>query len=62
MDIALSSSTLYRIKMSVSGGVWMVSEDVWMMSGWCLRVSGEASIPNLHDTQIVPFLLVPGIA
>ena len=43
----------------VSGGVWMVSEGVWMMSRWCLRVSWEASIPNLlaknilgHDTQI----------
>ena len=47
----------------------MVSEGVWMMSRWCLRVSGEASIPNLlgknilgHDTQILPFLPVPGIA
>ena len=53
----------------MSEGVWMVSEGVWMMSGWCLRVSGEASIPNLlaknilgHDTQILPFLPVPGIA
>ena len=68
-DIALSSSTLYCIKTSMSGGVWMVSEGVWMMSRWCLRVSGEASIPNLlgknilgHDTQILPFLPVPGIA
>ena len=37
-----------------------------MMSGWCLRVSGEASIPNKkilgHDTQILPFLPVPYIA
>ena len=47
----------------------MVSEGVWMMSGWCLRVSGEASIPNLlaknilgHDTQILHFLSVPCIA
>ena len=53
----------------MSVGVCMVSEGVWMMSRWCLRVSGEASIPNLlaknilgHDTQILPFLPVPGIA
>ena len=46
-DFALSSSTLYCIKTSISGGVWMMSEGVWMMSRWCLRVSGEASIPNL---------------
>merc|ERR1719458_411542 len=45
-------------KTSMSGGVWVVSEGVWMMSRWCLRVSWEASIPNLlakntlgHDTQ-----------
>ena len=25
----------------------MVSEGVWVMSRWCLRVSGEASMPNL---------------
>ena len=25
----------------------MVSEGVWMMYRWCLRVSGEAPIPNL---------------
>ena len=44
----------------------MVSEGVWMMSGWCLRVSGEASIPNLlaknilgHDTQIMLFIQMP---
>ena len=46
-DIALSSSTLCCIKTSMFGSVWMVSEGVWMMSGWCLVVSGEASIPNL---------------
>ena len=34
-------------KTSMSGGVWMVSEGFWIMSRWCLRVSGEASIPNL---------------
>ena len=41
----------------------MVSEGVWMITGWCLRVSGEASIPNLlskkyigHDTLILLFL------
>ena len=45
-DIALSSSTLCCIKTSMFGSVWMVSEGVWMMSGWCLMVSGEASIPN----------------
>ena len=56
-------------KTSMSGGVWMVSEGVWMMSRWCLRVSWEASIPNLlaknilgHDTQILHFLSVPCIA
>ena len=49
-------------KTSMSGGVWM-------MSRWCLRVSWEASIPNLlaknilgHDTQILHFLSVPCIA
>ena len=41
------SSTLCCIKTSMFGSVWMVSEGVWMMSEWCLRVSGEASIPNL---------------
>ena len=53
----------------MSGGVWMVSEGVWMMSRWCLRVSWEASIPNLlaknilgHGTQILDFLSVPCIA
>ena len=34
-------------KMSMSVGVWMVFEGVWIMSRWCLRVSGEASMPNL---------------
>ena len=41
----------------------MVFEGVWMMSGWCLMVSGEASIPNQlaknilgHDTLILLFL------
>ena len=28
-------------------GVWMVSESVWMMSRLCLRVSEDASMPNL---------------
>ena len=53
-------------KLSMSGGVWMGFEGVWMMSRWCLRVSGEASIPNLlaktmlsYDTQILHFLSMP---
>ena len=44
----------------------MVSEGVWMMSRWCLRVSWEASVPNLlaknilgHDTQILRFSQCP---
>ena len=56
-------------KTSMSGGVWMVSEGVWMMSRWCLRVSWEASIPNLlaktmlsYDTQILHFRSMPCIA
>ena len=56
-------------KTSMSGGVLMVSEGVWMMYRWCLRVSGEAPIPNLlaknifaHDSQILHFLPVPCIA
>ena len=52
-DIALSSSTLYCIKTSMSGGVWMMYEGVWMMSRWCLRVSGEASIPNLLANKYI---------
>jgi len=46
-NIALSPSTIYCIKTPMSGGVWMVSESVWMMSRLCLRVSEDASIPNL---------------
>ena len=53
----------------MSGGVWMALEGVLMMSRWCLRVSGEASIPNLlaktmlsYDTQILHFLSVRCIA
>ena len=56
-------------QMSMSVGVWMVFEGVWIMSRWCLRVSGEASIPNLlaktmlsYDTQILHFLSMPCIA
>ena len=26
---------------------WCYFEGVWIMSRWCLRVSGEASMPNL---------------
>ena len=44
-----------------------MSVGVWIMSGWCLRVSWEASIPNQenifgHNAQILPFLPVPYIA
>ena len=46
-DIALSPSTIYCIQISMSGGDWMVSESVWMMSRLCLRVSEDASIQNL---------------
>ena len=46
-DIALSPSTIYCIQISLSGGVWVVSESVWMMSRLCLRVSEDASIQNL---------------
>ena len=46
-NIALSPSTIYCIKTPMSGGVWMVSESVWMMSRLCLRVSEDALIPNL---------------
>ena len=64
--MASSSSTLC-IQTYMSCGVWMVSMGVWIMSGWCLRVSLEASIPNQenifgHDAQILPFLPVPYIA
>ena len=61
-----SSSTLPTIIIPMSGAICMVSEGVWMMSRWCLRVSGEASIPNLlaktllsYDTQILHFLSMP---
>ena len=30
----------------VSGGVWWRLGGVWMVSGWCVRVSGDVSIPN----------------
>ena len=46
-DIASYSGALYCIQISMSGGVWMVSESVWMMSRLCLRVSEDASIQNL---------------
>ena len=48
LDIALSSSTFYCKKhlcLLMSG--WCYFEGVWIMSRWCLRVSGEASMPNL---------------
>ena len=47
-----------------------MSVGVRMVSGWGLRVSGDLLIPKLfakqiilgHDTQILSFLPVPGIA
>ena len=59
-DIALSPSTIYCIQISMSGGVWMVSESVWMMSRLCLRmhqcqICWQKFILG-HDSQILPFL------
>ena len=46
-DLAFSSSVMYCVKNTYVWGVWMVSESVWMMSRLCLRVSEDASMPNL---------------
>ena len=46
-DLAFSYSVMYCIKDTYVWGVWMVSESVWMMSRLCLRVSEDASMPNL---------------
>mgnify|MGYP006864090832 CR=1 FL=1 len=41
----------------MSGGVGMAFEGVLMMSRWCLRVSGEASIPNLLAKTMLSYVL-----
>ena len=45
-DIIFSSDALECIMMPMSGVVCMVSGGVRMVSGWCVRVSGDVPIPN----------------
>ena len=45
-------------KTSMSGGVWMAFEGVLMMSRWCLRVSGEASIHNMLAKTMLSYCYI----
>ena len=42
----------------MSGGVWMALEGVLMMSRWCLRVSGEASIHNMLAKTMLSYCYI----
>ena len=46
------ASSLYYIKMPLSGAAWIVSVGVWMVSGRSLRVSGNVLVPNLLANKL----------
>ena len=45
-DIAFCLFLLTCVKLPMFGVVGIVSGGVWMVSGWCVRVSGDVPIPN----------------